>query len=69
MPGTNETSAEEQAKKRSMERDEESKLISNPNTDAEMPSPPSSSPSETGSLMMEDPEDEDADPDWLVDAT
>jgi xeroderma pigmentosum group C-complementing protein len=69
VPGTNETSAEEQAKKRSMERDEESKLISNPNTDAEMPSPPSSSPSETGSLMMEDPEDEDADPDWLVDAT
>lgn len=30
---------------------------------------PSSSPSETGSLMLEDPEDEDADPDWLVDAT
>ncbi|KAJ5062448.1 hypothetical protein PSV09DRAFT_2250554 [Bipolaris maydis] len=29
----------------------------------------SSSPSETGSLMLEDPEDEDADPDWLVDAT
>ena len=40
-----------------------------PNIDTEMPSPPSSSPSETGSLMMEDPEDEDADPDWLVDAT
>jgi xeroderma pigmentosum group C-complementing protein len=31
--------------------------------------PFSSSPSETGSLMLEDPEDEDADPDWLVDAT
>jgi xeroderma pigmentosum group C-complementing protein len=68
-PVTNETSAEEQAEKRSTERDDESKLISNPNTDAEMPSPPSSSPSETGSLMMEDPEDEDADPDWLVNAT
>ncbi|KAI4710928.1 hypothetical protein J4E89_004518 [Alternaria sp. Ai002NY15] len=40
-----------------------------PNTDTEMHSPPSSSPSETGSLLMEDPEDEDADPDWLVDAT
>ncbi|KAF2706393.1 Rad4-domain-containing protein [Pleomassaria siparia CBS 279.74] len=33
------------------------------------PSIPSSSPSERGSLLMEDPEDEDADPDWLVDAT
>ncbi|KAI4661035.1 uncharacterized protein J4E79_005603 [Alternaria viburni] len=40
-----------------------------PDIDTEMHSPPSSSPSETGSLMMEDPEDEDADPDWLVDAT
>jgi len=38
--------------------------------DAEMESPPiASSPSEAGSLPMEDPEDEDADPDWLVDAT
>ncbi|EUC43245.1 hypothetical protein COCMIDRAFT_7285 [Bipolaris oryzae ATCC 44560] len=41
--------------------------------DAEIKSPPaqapSSSPSETGSLMLEDPEDEDADPDWLVDVT
>ncbi|KAH5433832.1 hypothetical protein HBI44_034090 [Parastagonospora nodorum] len=35
--------------------------------DAEMP--PESSPSDTGSLPLEDPEDEDADPDWLVDAT
>jgi xeroderma pigmentosum group C-complementing protein len=31
--------------------------------------PPESTPSETGSLELEDPEDEDADPDWLVDAT
>ncbi|KAH7383184.1 hypothetical protein BKA66DRAFT_463311 [Pyrenochaeta sp. MPI-SDFR-AT-0127] len=30
---------------------------------------PSSSPSDVGSLPLEDPEDEDADPDWLVDAT
>lgn len=41
--------------------------------DVSMKSPPaqlpSSSPSDTGSLMLEDPEDEDADPDWLVDAT
>ncbi|KAF1912679.1 hypothetical protein BDU57DRAFT_374503 [Ampelomyces quisqualis] len=28
-----------------------------------------SEPSDTGSLPLEDPEDEDADPDWLVDAT
>ncbi|KAL5118499.1 hypothetical protein ACEQ8H_003514 [Pleosporales sp. CAS-2024a] len=34
---------------------------------AEMP--PESSPSDTGSLPLEDPEDEDADPDWLVDVT
>jgi xeroderma pigmentosum group C-complementing protein len=47
----------------------EFKPTSNPNTDTEMQSPPSSSPSQAGSLMMEDPEDEDADPDWLVDAT
>jgi xeroderma pigmentosum group C-complementing protein len=33
------------------------------------PSPPKSSPSDAGSLPLEDPEDEDADPDWLVDAT
>lgn len=33
------------------------------------PSIPSSSPSEAGSLPLEDPEDEDADPDWLVDVT
>lgn len=41
--------------------------------DVAMKSPParlpSSSPSDTGSLLLEDPEDEDADPDWLVDAT
>ncbi|KAF1946058.1 Rad4-domain-containing protein [Clathrospora elynae] len=37
--------------------------------DAMMRSLPSSSPSDAGSLLMEDPEDEDADPDWLVDAT
>jgi xeroderma pigmentosum group C-complementing protein len=37
--------------------------------DVEMQAPPSSSPSEQGSLLLEDPEDEDADPDWLVDAT
>jgi xeroderma pigmentosum group C-complementing protein len=30
---------------------------------------PNSSPSDTGSLPLEDPEDEDADPDWLVEAT
>jgi xeroderma pigmentosum group C-complementing protein len=41
----------------------------NKDTDIAMPSPLSSSPSEAGSLMMEDPEDEDADPDWLVDVT
>lgn len=35
--------------------------------DADVPS--ESSPSDTGSLPLEDPEDEDADPDWLVDAT
>jgi xeroderma pigmentosum group C-complementing protein len=36
------------------------------------PSPPStlrSEVSEVGSLLLEDPEDEDADPDWLVDVT
>ncbi|KAF2261950.1 Rad4-domain-containing protein [Lojkania enalia] len=33
------------------------------------PSPPPLSPSEAGSLPLEDPEDEDADPDWLVDVT
>lgn len=32
-------------------------------------SPPESSPSDAGSLPLEDPEDEDADPDWLVDVT
>jgi xeroderma pigmentosum group C-complementing protein len=37
--------------------------------DIAMSSPLSSSSSDAGSLMMEDPEDEDADPDWLVDAT
>lgn len=31
--------------------------------------PPSSSPSDPGSLPLEDPEDEDAEPDWLIDAT
>jgi xeroderma pigmentosum group C-complementing protein len=31
--------------------------------------PPASSPSEAGSLPLEDPDDEDADPDWLVDVT
>ncbi|KAH8725171.1 hypothetical protein GQ44DRAFT_616879 [Phaeosphaeriaceae sp. PMI808] len=30
---------------------------------------PDSSPSDAGSLPLEDPEDEDADPDWLVDVT
>jgi xeroderma pigmentosum group C-complementing protein len=33
------------------------------------PSPPASSLSDTGSLPLEDPEDEDADPDWLVEVT
>jgi xeroderma pigmentosum group C-complementing protein len=33
------------------------------------PAPPSSSPSDVGSLPLEDPEDEDADPEWLVDVT
>jgi xeroderma pigmentosum group C-complementing protein len=32
-------------------------------------SPASSSPSDAGSLPLEDPEDDDADPDWLVEAT
>ncbi|EFQ96301.1 hypothetical protein CFE70_000180 [Pyrenophora teres f. teres 0-1] len=42
----------------------------NQDQDTKMSSPlPPSSPSEAGSLPMEDPEDEDADPDWLVDAT
>lgn len=31
--------------------------------------PPQSSPSEAGSLPLEDPDDEDAEPDWLLDAT
>ncbi|KAF1347318.1 Rad4-domain-containing protein [Lizonia empirigonia] len=31
--------------------------------------PPASSLSDAGSLPLEDPDDEDADPDWLVDAT
>ena len=30
---------------------------------------PSSSPSDAGSLPLEDPEDDDADPDWLIEAT
>jgi xeroderma pigmentosum group C-complementing protein len=70
-PVTNEASSEEQTEEISTKQDNdlESKPTSNPNADAEMHSPPSSSPSETGSLLMEDPEDEDADPDWLVDAT
>jgi xeroderma pigmentosum group C-complementing protein len=38
-------------------------------TDTAMQSPPPSPPSSAGSLPMEDPEDEDADPDWLIDAT
>jgi xeroderma pigmentosum group C-complementing protein len=33
------------------------------------PSLPSSSPSDAGSLPLEDPADEDAEPDWLMDAT
>ncbi|KAF2193380.1 Rad4-domain-containing protein [Zopfia rhizophila CBS 207.26] len=33
------------------------------------PSLPASSPSEAGSLPLEDPEDEDADPEWLVEVT
>ncbi|CAI6316216.1 unnamed protein product [Periconia digitata] len=36
---------------------------------SQVQSPPQSSPSDAGSLPLEDPEDEDADPDWLVDAT
>ncbi|KAF2830899.1 Rad4-domain-containing protein [Ophiobolus disseminans] len=39
------------------------------NIDTAMSSPSSSPPSSTTSLPLEDPEDEDADPDWLVDAT
>jgi xeroderma pigmentosum group C-complementing protein len=38
-------------------------------SDREESPPPDSSPSDAGSLPLEDPEDEDADPDWLVDAT
>jgi len=46
------------------------KLNQDEEEDTKMQSPPlTSSPSEAGSLPMEDPEDEDADPDWLVDAT
>ncbi|KAF2874484.1 hypothetical protein BDV95DRAFT_566264 [Massariosphaeria phaeospora] len=37
--------------------------------DGEASSPLSSSPSEAGSLPMEDPDDEDADPEWLVEVT
>lgn len=40
-----------------------------PATTTDQVQPPESSPSEAGSLPLEDPEDEDADPDWLVDAT
>jgi xeroderma pigmentosum group C-complementing protein len=39
------------------------------NSEQEQSPPPDASPSDTGSLPLEDPEDEDADPDWLVDAT
>ncbi|KAF2689970.1 Rad4-domain-containing protein [Lentithecium fluviatile CBS 122367] len=40
------------------------------NTEAlQEPSLPSSSPSDAGSLPLEDPEDSDADPDWLIEAT
>lgn len=38
-------------------------------SDHEQQQAPNSSPSDNGSLPLEDPEDEDADPDWLVDAT
>ncbi|KAF2276703.1 Rad4-domain-containing protein [Westerdykella ornata] len=38
-------------------------------TNPEPAEPPGSSPSEAGSLPLEDPEDEDADPEWLVDVT
>ena len=37
--------------------------------DAEDEAIPTSSLSDTGSLLLEDPDDEDADPDWLVDLT
>lgn len=40
-----------------------------PSAGQEHMSPPVSSPEDTGSLPLEDPDDEDADPDWLVDAT
>lgn len=36
---------------------------------AQADEPPQSSPSEAGSLPLEDPDDEDAEPDWLLDAT
>ena len=48
------------SKKPNQDEEEDTKMQSLPLT---------SSPSEAGSLPMEDPEDEDADPDWLVDAT
>jgi xeroderma pigmentosum group C-complementing protein len=38
-------------------------------SEQEQSPPPIATPSDTGSLPLEDPEDEDADPDWLVDAT
>jgi xeroderma pigmentosum group C-complementing protein len=40
-----------------------------PATTTDQDQSPESSPSDAGSLPLEDPEDEDADPDWLVDAT
>jgi xeroderma pigmentosum group C-complementing protein len=36
---------------------------------SQSPPPQASPPSDAGSLLLEDPDDEDADPDWLVDAT
>ncbi|OAL52177.1 Rad4-domain-containing protein [Pyrenochaeta sp. DS3sAY3a] len=46
-----------------------SAALSDKGKDVALESPPSSMPSDTGSLPLEDPEDEDADPDWLVEAT
>jgi xeroderma pigmentosum group C-complementing protein len=48
---------------------QESPSVQAAHTNLDDDMPPESSPSDAGSLPLEDPEDEDADPDWLVDAT
>ncbi|USP81498.1 DNA repair protein [Curvularia clavata] len=69
----NESSATDTEQQRKPETERGATPPEQPTEDVSMKSPPaqlpSSSPSDTGSLLLEDPEDEDADPDWLVDAT